>query len=141
MNPALSLIYPMLLLVIFTFAASLRLLMVRNAAINSGTIRLSRYRAQQGDPEPELAAATSRAYSNLLESPQIFFFGCLALLALDKVDPIFVTMAWAYVGLRIAQSLIHLTYNNIMHRFAAYLLGWAVMLAIWVRLVLSLQGS
>jgi len=50
----------------------------------------------------------------------LFLAVCLALLASALVTSLQVGMAWAFVGLRAAHSLIHVTYNRVTHRFAVY---------------------
>jgi len=49
------------------------------------------------------------------------------------------TLAWLYVASRIAHSLVHLTYNNVIHRLAAFSASNLVLLLLWVRLVLVLD--
>jgi len=46
-------------------------------------------------------------------------------------------LAWAYVACRALHSLIHLTYNNVLHRLAAFAASNVVLLVIWIRLVLA----
>jgi hypothetical protein len=41
-------------------------------------------------------------------------------------------VAWVYVALRVIHSLIHITYNNVLHRLSAYALSNFVLMAFWV---------
>ena len=41
-------------------------------------------------------------------------------------------MAWTYVGLRAVHSVIHVTYNNVMHRLSAFALSNIVLGLFWV---------
>jgi hypothetical protein len=41
-------------------------------------------------------------------------------------------LAWVYVGLRALHSLVHLTYNNVMHRLIVFAAGNVVLAALWV---------
>ena len=45
--------------------------------------------------------------------------------------------AWAYVLLRYAHSFIHVTYNQVMHRFAAFVASAVVLAFLWIRLGLQ----
>ena len=45
-----------------------------------------------------------------------------------------VTLAWAYVGLRLLHSVIHLTYNRVLHRAAVLGLSNFVVVALLLRL-------
>ena len=49
--------------------------------------------------------------------------------------PLLVHLAWAYVALRIVHSLIHLSYNHVLHRFLAFATSNVVLLGIWALLV------
>lgn len=40
-------------------------------------------------------------------------------------------LAWSFVALRTAHSLIHVTYNRVVHRFAVYVLGTLCVFAMW----------
>jgi hypothetical protein len=53
------------------------------------------------------------------------------------VDAAGLALAWAYVACRALRSLIHLTYNNVFHRLAAFAASYVMLLAIWIRLVLA----
>ncbi|MGH8402087.1 MAG: MAPEG family protein, partial [Gammaproteobacteria bacterium] len=41
-------------------------------------------------------------------------------------------LAWIYVALRIVHSLIHVTYNKIIHRFSVYATSSFLLLAMWI---------
>lgn len=81
---------------------------------------------------PERAGLANRNYMNLLELPLLFYVGCLAALATANVSPVLLTLAWAYVALRVVHSLIHINYNRVSHRFAAFVASNGVLLAFWV---------
>ncbi|MBK8284069.1 MAG: MAPEG family protein [Ahniella sp.] len=62
-------------------------------------------------------------YANLFEAPVLFYF-TLAAIAVAKLDlAVLLPLAWAFVALRAAHALVHLTYNKVMHRFYAFFLG------------------
>jgi hypothetical protein len=56
---------------------------------------------------------------------------CIALVANGGSTPGFVTAAWAYVALRSLHSLIHVTYNRVMHRFLVYVASTLLLFAMW----------
>jgi hypothetical protein len=80
------------------------------------------------------SAAAADNYSNLFETPVLFYTAILLTLILMVQDNILVTLAWAYVVSRYAHSFIHVTYNRVMHRFSAFIFSSLVLLAFWVRL-------
>ena len=73
-------------------------------------------------------------YTNLFESPVLFYTAILLTLILMVQDSILIILAWTYVASRCAHSFIHITYNRVMHRFSAFVLSCVVLLGIWVRL-------
>ena len=73
-------------------------------------------------------------YTNLFESPVLFYTAILLTLILMVQDSILVILAWTYVGSRAVHSFIHITYNRVMHRFMVFLFSSFVLFAIWVRL-------
>lgn len=80
------------------------------------------------------SAAAADNYSNLFETPVLFYTAILLTLILMVQDSILVTLAWAYVVSRYVHSFIHVTYNRVMHRFSAFIFSSLVLLAFWVRL-------
>ena len=80
------------------------------------------------------SAAASNNLKNLFELPILFYVAILLALGLMVQDPLLVWLSWGFVGLRAVHSLIHCSYNNVMHRFAFYAASCLVLLLIWVRL-------
>jgi hypothetical protein len=81
----------------------------------------------------------NRAYMNLLEMPVLFYVICLLLFVSGRVDQTFLYLAWAYVGLRVLHSLIHVTYNNVYHRLSVFTLSNFVVIAMWA--LFFVQGA
>lgn len=81
---------------------------------------------------PPAVSIPNRNYMNLLEVPVLFYVVCLTLVAIAGVTPVAVMLAWAYVGLRLIHSAIHLTYNNVVHRVSVFAVSNAVLVALWV---------
>jgi len=73
----------------------------------------------------------ARNFNNLTELPILFYALATASAVLAVDSPFFVGLAWAFVGTRIAHTLIHTGYNNVLHRFYAYLSG-GLILSVWV---------
>lgn len=80
---------------------------------------------------PEKAMAPAYNLANLFELPVLFYALCVYLFLAGLVDNTFILMAWCYFGLRLVHSIVHCSYNKVMHRFAAYLFS---SLLLWVML-------
>ena len=81
---------------------------------------------------PGDASAPANNLRNMTELPVIFYAVSLYLTVFGQVDSLHVTCAWVFVGFRVLHSLIHCSYNRVMHRFLAYLVS---SLALWVMVV------
>ena len=129
-----SLVYPMAALVALTLTVLLLILISRFGAVLSKKVPASFYRFMQGDKEPERLVAISRNYRNLFEAPILYYAVCLLVITLDRMDINFVYLAWAYVGLRVIHSIIHITYNRVLHRLTVYTASIAILMVMWIRL-------
>jgi hypothetical protein len=93
---------------------------------------LSTARAAAGKLERTQAADNFR---NLFEVPVLFYLLCVALALNGGSTPGFVAAAWGYVGLRVLHSLIHTTYNRVIHRFLAYAASTLLLFGMWIAFV------
>lgn len=80
------------------------------------------------------SAAQADNLKNLFELPVLFYVAVLLTLVLMIQDQLLVQLVWGYVALRYVHSLVHCTYNRVMHRFIAYAASCLVLLIIWARL-------
>lgn len=78
-------------------------------------------------------------YNHLHEQPTIFYAAALALQIAGAADGVAVGLAWAYVGSRIAHSLVQNTINAVLLRFPLFTLGTIVLAVMVVRGALSLS--
>jgi hypothetical protein len=81
----------------------------------------------------------NRGWMNLLEAPVLFYALCLAYGGAQAVDPLALGLAWTYVGLRVVHSVVHLTYNRVVHRLAVFAASNFVLAALWLKLALTLM--
>lgn len=85
---------------------------------------------QRNWPAPAQQAANT--FSNQFELPVLFYVLTGFALATRKADLVFVILAWVFVASRILHAGIYLTSNHVPHRFQAYLVGFVVLLAMWI---------
>ena len=76
-------------------------------------------------------------YNNLMEQPTIFYATALALAVAGQGDGLNGSLAWGYVGLRIAHSLVQATTNIIMLRWALFMTSSLVLLVLAVRTAMA----
>ncbi|TDU32043.1 hypothetical protein DFR24_1431 [Panacagrimonas perspica] len=135
-----GILLPLLALIGWTLLVLLLIPFHRVRAGMAGRIQVNDFLYGESTRVPPDVAIPNRAYMNLLEAPVLFYAVGLMLFVTQTADSTATTLAWAYVGLRIVHSLIHLTYNHVLHRLAAFALSNAVLLLLWLKLALSLLG-
>lgn len=126
-----SIFHPAIAMAALTFAVAIRLLFFR-----VGTMRRERIHPQAVATSGAMAAriADTRVadnFRNLFELPVLFYVALVVAALSGQVTTTALALAWAFVALRVAHSAIHCTYNKVMHRFYAYIAGWAVLVALW----------
>ena len=80
-------------------------------------------------------------FRNLFETPVLFYALVACAIAVSHVPPWLVIGAWCYFGLRVAHSLVHCTYNRVMHRLAIFALSFGLLVALWVGYVVALSSK
>ena len=138
---------PPFLLVLSAFAMVLlsALVAVRLLVVRTREMRRKRVHPQAASTSIQMAARledvqAAENFRNLFEVPVLFYALVATALATAHTPGWLVAGAWVFVGLRVAHSVIHCTYNTVMHRFAVFMLGFAVVVGLWTALVISLMG-
>jgi hypothetical protein len=81
---------------------------------------------------PDRVNWKSHNYTHLMEQPTLFYFTVVALALLGAGDGLNLQLAWAYVGLRIAHSLVQSLWNRVAVRFALFCASTAALLVLAV---------
>ncbi len=79
---------------------------------------------------PASARQIADNYNHLMEQPTIFYATCFALHLLEQTHPINIGLAWAYVALRVAHSLVQCTFNYVLLRFTIFALSTLALAAL-----------
>ena len=130
-----SIVLPMSVLALWTLIVLLLVGMGRIRALRTGRARMKDFRTGESANVPEDVALRNRAYVNLLELPVLFYAACLTLLVTSHSDPVTLALAWIFVAARIAHSCIQLIYNDVLHRFLAFAIGYFALAALWLRII------
>jgi hypothetical protein len=69
---------------------------------------------------PDKVNWKSHNYTHLMEQPTLFYATVIILGVAGAGDGINLTLAWGYVGLRIAHSLVQAVWNRVSVRFALF---------------------
>ena len=69
-------------------------------------------------------------YNHLHEQPTVFYAVAIVLAIIGQGDGMNALLAWIYVGLRVAHSLVQATGNVVMARFVLFALSSLVLIAL-----------
>ena len=128
-----AILLPMGALALLTFAAVLLIPIRRFRAAFAGQVSAGDFKYGESARVPGEVSIPNRNYMNLLELPMLFYVVCLLnYITSPAVSALTLWLAWAYVGLRALHSLVHLTYNNVMHRLAVFATSNVVLITLWV---------
>ena len=134
-----EIIYPMFALVVLTFMIGFAMGISRLISAKKGLVDRRYFKLFTGYTPPDHIVKLSRNVSNLLEVPVLFYAVSIIVLALNINNQLMLGFAWVFVLLRIIHSIIHVTYNNPIHRFLVFLISSSVVLIMWVQLVMLIS--
>ena len=104
---------------------------VRVRSVRRREISPNDFKYGESEAVPPNVSIPNRNYMNLLELPMLFYVVCVVLYVTADGSRLGVIIAWCYVGLRIVHSLIHLTYNHVIHRLFAFTLSNVALVSLW----------
>lgn len=136
-----ALLAPAFALAAWTGAVLILLAFRRVRAGLQGRVPVKAYRFGEAPDLPDEVRLPNRNYMNLLELPLLFYVVCLIATVTGAASNTAVALAWSYVGLRVAHSVIHVTYNDVMHRFFAFAISNGVLAALWTVIGLQVFGG
>ncbi len=134
-----TILFPMMALVGWTFAVLLLIPYKRFRAAFDKQVAVDDFKLGESENVPPGVRLPNRNLMNLFEMPVLFYLACLTLYVTQSADSAMLSLAWAYVALRIAHSAVHLTYNNVFHRLALFAISNIALLIVWVRIATALS--
>jgi hypothetical protein len=135
MLPARAILQPVMALVLWTLVMWVWLYATRIPAVRRLRVPLTPSQTKEAfnaQLPPDVRWKADN-YNHLLEQPTLFYAVALTLAVLGTGDPASVSLAWAYVGLRVVHSLVQATVNVILWRFAVFVLSSLVLAALALR--------
>lgn len=107
----------------------------RIRAARTGRVRRGAFRLGESADVPADVTLWNRNLMNLLEMPLLFYVVSIAFYVTHQVTPRVVTLAWVYLALRLAHSLVHVTSNRILVRLTFFGASNVVLLSLWIRFI------
>lgn len=131
-----SILQPVVVLIGWTLIMLGWMLATRLPALSKAGIRMSALvgtKASDADRSlPAQAQWKAHNYNHLFEQPTIFYAACGVLALADAGHGVTLALAWGYVALRVAHSLVQATVNRVQPRFLLFILSSACLLGLTV---------
>ena len=133
-----SLLFPMLFQIGWTFLLYAWLTVARTRAIKSGEAEYSGF--ARGE-EPHHIERITRNLANQFELPVIFYAVVVLLVATKNVTPIDLVAAWVFVAGRVIHSMVQTLTDNVPLRGQVFLINFAAVVVLVGHVaVLALDG-
>ncbi len=126
-----AMFWPVLALVLLTFGVAVRMLVVRIGEMRRLRIHPQKVAVSAQAAQHFVDTRAADNYRNLFEMPVLFYALAILTFVTAGGSSLLLMLAWLYVALRVAHSVIHCSYNRVMHRFAAFISSALVLLAMW----------
>jgi hypothetical protein len=129
-NPAI--LYPLFALAAWTLLVLLLIPIARVRSVRQREIATDDFKYGESAKVPGRVRIPNRNYMNLLELPMLFYVVGIVLYVTGGASSTAIAIAWAFVALRVVHSLVHLTYNHVLHRLTAFTLANVALALLWV---------
>jgi hypothetical protein len=130
MNPSLM-YWPAVAMVALTIVVWVRMYRTRIAQMKRERIHPQSVATSAQSAAKLTDSKAADNFRNLFELPVLFYLALVVAAQTANVNVLTLSLAWAFVALRIAHSAIHCTYNKVYHRFYVYFFGGAVLWVFW----------
>ena len=119
-----EMLYPVFALMTLTIVSLFILMFARVVALRAEKLHQLHLKSMDYERESNhWLTVAMRHYENLGILSGMFYTVTILIIVFDLSSPLYVTLAWLFVGFRFVHSLIHLTYNNVIQRMAAFLIS------------------
>lgn len=126
-----SIFLPVSALAMLTFLVLLLIPYKRIKASMEKSVTVDDFSFGESKRVPGNVSLPNRNMMNLLEIPVLFYVLCVILFVTGNVTPLLVDLAWLYFALRLGHSIVHLSYNNVLHRLAFFATSNVVLMVMW----------
>lgn len=131
-------INPMYAMILLTVAYSLYTVYTRINSVVKKEVNPRFYKTMSGYEVPRNIEITSRHFSNLLETPPLFYIAGALIISMGLESTFTNAIGWLYVVARLVHTYIHNTYNYPLHRMIAFAASLVCIFVLWTVLVFSL---
>ena len=131
-----AIIYPVFCLVMLTFLMMAATGITRLISVRRRQVHPRYYVLMSGDTPPDYVQKVGRNMANLLEVPMLFYLLAVLVILFEINNQLLIDLAWLYVLLRVLHSIIHISYNNVPHRFIVFVLSVVTLMIMWLQFIM-----
>lgn len=129
-----NILQPVVILAAWSLVMWAWMIVVRLPALKAAGVDLGKMTGGKGSDAdrvlPPKAQWPSHNYNHLMEQPTVFYAVALVVALTGTGDGVNAWLAWGYVVLRIAHSIVQATFNKVSIRFALFLLSTLCLIAL-----------
>jgi len=132
---------PAIALMLWTFIVSMRMVFDRVTAAKKGDVDPRYYKTYRDNSGvPEHIIKFGNHYNNLFQMPMLFYVLTVMIYVTQKIDFVFLGLAWLFVATRIIHTFIHLKRNNPLYRLMAFGPGVLILFVMVLKFAVSIAG-
>ena len=129
-------VYPLFAMASLQATVLMLLLFFRLKAIRAGQIEPDYLETVGAQHAPGLVIRLTHNLANSFEFPLLFYVAGTLMIALNSVNEFATGLAWTYVALRYIHSVIHITYNKVLHRASIHAFSDLVLVLLWFNILI-----
>ena len=122
---------PLFVEVLLTFGVMFGMMYFRTSSLQRGETRFADIALREPN-WPVRATQFGYAFANQFELPVLFYVLTILEIITHSADLLFILLAWVFVAMRVLQSVVHVTNNNVRVRGAFYGVGALVLFIMWM---------
>lgn len=123
-------IWPMFAHAMLVFGLYFLLSRKRMGAIRAGRVQAEHFKENREEPLDSLLVHNN--IKNQFELPVLFHVVCLALYVTTADNVVTAALGWAFVASRYVHSYVHITSNRLRHRRPIFIVGFFLLIALWI---------
>ncbi|GAA0206722.1 MAPEG family protein [Kangiella japonica] len=129
---------PVFVMVILTFSVAVIMARRRFRYYREQRLHPQKTASRQGMTKLMEDNRAADHFMNLFEMPVLFYLAVVIAILTNSASVWLLGLSWLYVACRVVHAYIHCGYNNVFHRFKAFILGYFTLAAIWIVLILDI---
>lgn len=131
-------LYPLFVMVLISMLVGMRMLQLRFRAVLQDGLPPAYFQLNRGGKPPAYMLQAEQHYTNLYETPVLFYAIVILIYVLNLVTVFSLGLAWSYIASRLLHAYVHLGQNRLEYRRWVFLVSIALLAALWIDVLIQL---